>query len=348
MERHLSDDDIKWIEKFKDAWFGDDKQQGVERLITAHEIEHRYMNETTLVNAVREGKITPYRASNLEPIDIKAMEIFYTKLKESFKNSNRKNKYQNTCYFSDFEDKFRFHIDYNDHPYESFEEFYLFISKGMQAWNDDEELKIDFHDKSTEISNEMYSDILQGWGNKQVKEIVYDKNTIFKEREVTFETVTRRQIKDVKKHLKLTTEIMAKKQRQTSECNKSGALSSLEELNALSLEKLWPESNRQQKDGFETFKKRLNKHFKTGTRAAVAVLAYCQEQLGPGEKLQFEDLENLFDKNTKTPPGGEKIEQYKGQITRELAQDIYFSLPEKYRHARGEKKETKPPKPTEP
>ena len=293
MERRLSDDDIKWIEKFQSAWRGDDKQQSIESLITAHEIERRYMNEITLVNAVREGKITPYRESNLEPIDIESMFLFYTKLKESFKHAIEDKNYPNGYYFKDFEDKFRFHIDDSETPDESIEEFYEFITDGIKSWNEDEELKKDFHDRSTGISQKRYIEILQGFGNNQVREIVYDKNTIFKEREVRFETVTRRQISDGKNHLKLTTEILAKRTNKTSGYNIDIAPSSLEELKILSLENLWPEANRQQKEGFETFKKNIAKQFRTGIRAAVAVLAYCQEQLGPMEKLRREDLENL-------------------------------------------------------
>ena len=302
---------------------GKNFNNNIERLITANEIIGLQMNEITLVNAVREGKIIPYKKSTLEKIDIKSIGKFYTKLSESFKKHIDDEKYEKGYYFADFEDKFRFHIGYEIINEQTLEEFYEFISENMKNWGEDYEIIESFHNESTEISQKRYSEIINGWGNKQVKEIVFDENTVFKEREIRFEAITKEQIKEIDNRLS----------NYKTECNREKT--ALKELEILSLEKLWPEATRQQKEGFEVFKKRLKKYFQIGIRAAVAVIDYCHKT---NTKLRFEDLENLFDEKVPLPDDAKSLEEYRGKISTELAHDIYKELGERYRHKRGEKK----------
>lgn len=326
----------EWIYKYT----GKLLEPSIERLLTADKIVILSMNEITLVNAVREGKIIPYRENTIEPIDVKSIGEFFLKLKESFKIHIDNKNYEKGYYFSDFEDKFRFHIDYEITHEQPIEEFYEFLSENMKSWGEDNEIIEHFHNESTGISHKRYQEIINGWGNKQLREIVFNKNTVFKEREVRFETVTKGQLRDTQKKLQdFTPTLFDKKSQATSEIKPE-----LEQLEKLSLEKLWPAATRQQKEGFETFKNKLKENFQTGIRAAVAVLAYCHHQ---NKKLSFQDLVKLLDYPEKEEGAG-SLQTYKKKISKELAQNIYAELPNEYRYARGEKKSDKPLKPTEP
>lgn len=120
-------------------------------------------------------------------------------------------------------------------------------------------------------------------------------------------------------------------------------LSEISQLGALTLERLWPEATRQQKQGFNDFKKNLEKNFHKAVRTAVAVIAYCHEQ---NKKISAEDLQDLLDRPNDFP-GAEALEKHKG-LPKGFIQDIYTELPPQYRYHRGQKKEANPSKPPEP
>lgn len=323
----------------------------MEHFLTAEEVIEKHINKSSLIFAFVSGELTAYDKNSFDPIDGKELFDFFKHLGNVFYLDGGPffNEADHPLYQEDryYEKKFNDHgiwtdpttkiryaasLEHSTFKRVPWVQLHKEIKFEIELSHNDPEYFEEFRRSIFIIFREQLDEIQDGWGAKQAEEIINE--SLFK-------------LSDIKILLSKN-ENTGKIEGTSVPCPKKNEATSLEELTYLSLEKLWPESNRQQKDGFEIFKKSLTKHFKTGVRAAVAVLAYCQEQLGPGEKLQREDLENLFDENIKTPPGGEKLEQYKGQITRQLAQDIYFALPEKYRHLRGEKKETKPPKPTEP
>lgn len=115
-----------------------------------------------------------------------------------------------------------------------------------------------------------------------------------------------------------------------SQVNKVESASAIEKLMICGVDFL---QNRQQKDGFNIWKKNVAKKFQTGVRVATAVIAYCHHQ---NKQLKKDELEYLLDAPEKHE-GADALIKYKGKVPRDLIQDIYTELPQEYRHARGEK-----------
>lgn len=110
--------------------------------------------------------------------------------------------------------------------------------------------------------------------------------------------------------------------------------SALEKLKICGIEMiLGNEASRQAKEGFEAWKKNLEKKFHEGIRAGTAVAAYCMKQ---DIKITKNDLQNLLYRD-KTFPDTEELEKF-AKIPKDLIEDIYSALPDKFRHGPGEKK----------
>lgn len=283
----------------------------MERLITAKEIVENYTNRETLTYYFISGGIKAYHKNTLEPFDGKLIYNFFQEFRETFKKEN--------LYF--LNDKHPVHMDPRTGVYYgmtmdkqeveidtfSWIDFYLELRK-IPEWAKEDEEFYQYFTKGYPLYGKFCEEIENGWGLLQAEQIVFE--SLFKEREVI--------------------DIFCTQQQQVNH-----EITALEELELLSLEKLWPEATRQRIEGFEVFKKRLEKHFQTGIRAAIAVIDYCHTT---NAKLRFEDLENLFDEKVPLPDDAKSLEEYRGKISTELARDIYKELGEKYRHKRGEKK----------
>lgn len=167
---------------------------------------------------------------------------------------------------------------------------------------------------SINISAEQYRELDEGWCYKRMSE--YALLSIYKESEI--HSIFKKSNKD---------------KSNTIEIEEKSAIQKLEILDIELIQDT--EATHQQKIGFEVFKKTITKKFRTGIRAAVAIIAYCHNH---NAKLRKSDLIDILDR-PESFPGAEALIEYRGKISKDLIEDIYKELPLQFRHERGEKKQ---------
>lgn len=284
----------------------------LEKFIPAEEIIEKYTNEFTLINAVKNGIVTPYDKQFTNPIDVKKIVNF-------FEEARRYTNLQRGAPTWAIDEK-------EDLPNECNKLFPIYeiaYNRERRSWTGlyHECLMViketDYLEKKNE-NTEQYvhkipscqlHEIWDGFGNSQIREIIFE--SIFKKEEI--ENLFCDSIQEHQSTHPPETYI--------------------DKLDLVYLEDLWPTASRQQKEGFETFKKKLKADFKNAILAAVAVISYCHRQ---DKKLTFPELQDLIYRPEKHE-GAESLIQYKG-ISKELIHDIYKELPSEYRHGTGEKK----------
>jgi hypothetical protein len=304
----------------------------MEKLLKFEEIPEHFANETTLIHAFWEGSIFGYDKDTLEPINGKNIIKFFNEMAEIFKSPE--------VYL--IENKAPVHADKKTGIFYKYEgdieeerehllEFYRRLRNLPELAKKDKEFYDYFKEGYPVYSGDIY-DIIKGFGIKEGKEII--SRLLFKETEL-------RNVFLYESRKKLIPEGTAKiiqnlienssKQTATAPTQEKKAT---EALNIVGIRKIFPSITDRQAAGFEDFKKGLAKNFKTATRAAVAVLAYCHQEK---KRLTRDELQDLFDW-PENFPGAEAFKKYRGRLSKELIQDIYAELPPEYRHERGQKK----------